>query len=126
VMVYTRAGVRFSLDNMMEQVNVAVFIGLMAPLQKKGDWEMLGMTVFGLLCIVVTSAIFIALGCSKAVASGTGGLMGFLSIGSVVHLALPMTFYWLMASLREQGKLAQLQGAIVPAMDKDIEQPPEK
>jgi len=109
IMVYSHAGVRIKLGNLLEHVNVAIYVGLMVPLQKKGDWEMLGMTFFGLLCIVLMSAIFVALGCGFAVTSGTEGLMEFWCIGSVVHLALPMAVYWIMASERERGKLTPVQ-----------------
>jgi len=104
-MVYSRAGSRIYLDNMMEQANVAIYVGLMGPLQKKGDWEMLGMTVFGFVTIVLLGAIFIAIGSGLAVTSGTISLIGFQRIGSIVNLALPMTVYWIMASERGRNKL---------------------
>ena len=120
VMVYRRAGARIVLDSMMEQVNIAIYVGLMVPLQKKGDWEMLGMTIMGLLCMVLMSAIFIALGCGFAVTAGEGSLIGFLGIGSVVHLALPMTMYWIMASeRREVSNLEPVQTAPSPAFNQN-------
>jgi exosortase/archaeosortase family protein len=93
-MFFNRAGVSFHVN----QVNVAIYVGLMAPLQKKGAWETLALTILGLLCIMLLSVIFIALGCRFAAASGPGALNGFLGIGSIVHLALPMTVYWIMTS----------------------------
>jgi len=103
-MVYSRGAARYSLGNLVEEVNVAIYLGLMVPLQKRGDAKMLGMTLFGLLLIIATSAIFVALGCSQAVASGMVAYQGFLSIGSIVQLAMPMTMLWLMASERERDE----------------------
>ncbi|QXE92729.1 hypothetical protein KP001_09485 [Geomonas subterranea] len=100
VMVYRGAAVDIPLDNMMEQVNQAIYLGLMIPLQKKGDWQMVGMTLFGAGFIFLLSALFIAMGCVQAVTSGELGLLSFLAIGSVVHLALPMSTYWIVTSLR--------------------------
>ena len=119
LMIYSHAGSCFHLNNLLEQVNVAIYVGLMTPLQKKGDWEMLGMTILGLLCIVMISAIFIALGCSHAVTSGEGGLMAFLGIGSIVYLALPMTIYWIMASERKQDRLAVVQAPAAPTTSRN-------
>jgi exosortase/archaeosortase family protein len=108
MVVYSHAGTRFYLHSLLEQANVAIYVGLMVPLQKKGDWEMLGMTLFGLSTIVLMSAIFVALGCGHAVTFGAGSLIDFLEIGSFVHLALPMTIYWIMASERDKkdGRVA--------------------
>ncbi|QWV94735.1 archaeosortase/exosortase family protein [Geomonas oryzisoli] len=108
VMVYRGAEVVIPLDNMMEQVNQAIYLGLMFPLQKKGDWQMAGMTLFGAGFIFVLSAFFITMGCLQAVASGELGLFSFLAIGSVVHLALPMSIYWIIASLRSPGPEAEV------------------
>ena len=98
----SHGGTRIALHTLAEQINVAVFVGLMAPLQRWGDWEMLLFSVLGLAAMVVIGSIFIALGCSQAVASGAGGLNDFLKIGSFVNLALPMATYWIMAGEREK------------------------
>ncbi|MBU5614089.1 archaeosortase/exosortase family protein [Geomonas azotofigens] len=103
VMVYSRPGASIVLEYMLEQVNIALYVGLMVPLQKKGDWEMLGITIIGLLCVVLLNAIFIALGCRFAVTSGEAGLINFQGIGSVVHMALPMTMYWILTSERREA-----------------------
>jgi exosortase/archaeosortase family protein len=102
LMVYSRPGTKYFLNSLLEQLNVAVYVGLMVPLQKKGDWEMLVVSILGLVAIFVTSAIFIALGCSHAVSSGAGSLTDFLKVGGFVNLALPMTIYWIMASERSK------------------------
>ncbi|GFO62800.1 exosortase/archaeosortase family protein [Geomonas paludis] len=103
MMVYRSAGASIVLENMLEQVNVALYVGLMVPLQKKGDWEMLGMTIIGLVCVMLMNVIFVALGCRFAVASGVGALLNFEGIGSVVHLSLPMTMYWILMSGRREA-----------------------
>lgn len=114
-MVYSHGGTKLYLNNLLAQINVAVYAGLMIPLQKKGDWEMLAMTAAGLVAIVIMSAVFIALGCMHAVTSGATGLLCFIHIGSLVHLALPMAIYWTMVGERERELLALSQAPAVPS-----------
>lgn len=105
--VCSYAGNSFYFRNLSEQLNVAVYIGLMVPLQRKRDWEMLATTILGLIFIIVIGAIFTAVGCNNGVVSGEQSLESFVKIGSVIHLALPMAIYWIMASEREGGKAAK-------------------
>ena len=102
-LVCSYAGTRFYVNNLLDQVNIVVFIGLMAPLQRKGDWRMLAMTILGLIAMVLMSSIFIALGCGHDMLSEEGRLDGFVRVGSLVQLALPMAYYWLMAD--DGGKI---------------------
>lgn len=97
-------GVSIHVNDLLEEVNIAIYLGLMLPLQKRGDWELLGMTLLGLLVIVAMSATFLALGAHSALTAGTASQLGILRLGSFVNLALPMTIYWIMTSGERERK----------------------
>ncbi|MCM0084196.1 exosortase/archaeosortase family protein [Geomonas sp. Red32] len=94
-MEYVHAGRRFSLHTMTEEVNIAAYLGLMAPLQKRGGWNVAVLTLMGLVSMMAMGATFIAIDCGFAVTAGKSAAVGFLSIGSIVHLSLPMAVYWI-------------------------------
>ncbi|TGU70728.1 hypothetical protein E4633_17165 [Geomonas terrae] len=100
--VYAKSGAVIKLNSLLEEVNVAIYLGLMAPLQKRGDWTMAVNIVIGLACVVLMGAIFNALGCRFALSAGGERFSGFWAIGSVVNLALPMTMYWILAGENEK------------------------
>jgi Transmembrane exosortase (Exosortase_EpsH). len=100
--VYAKGGAVIKLNSLLEEVNVAIYLGLMAPLQKRGDWKMAATIVIGLACVVLMGAIFNALGCRFALNAGGGRFSGFWAIGSVVNLALPMTIYWILTGENER------------------------
>jgi len=114
LMVYHRPGAVFNLENMLEQVNVAIYLGLMVPLQRRGDWGTLGRTMLGLLFIVLMGAVFIALACAKAVTAGMEGLIGFQCLESIVRLALPLSIYWIMSSERKTDSPAPSPDSAAP------------
>ena len=83
---------------------------------------MLATTILGLIAMVLMSSIFIALGCGHDMLSKEGYLDGFVRIGNLVQLALPMAFYWLMAD--GGGKICHpaLVQAGTPATDSSVQQ----
>jgi exosortase/archaeosortase family protein len=103
---YVRGGATLYLSSYMEQLNVAVYVGLMTPLQRRGDLEMFGTTLLGLIAMFLTGSIFLAIGCGYGVASGEGALVEFLKAGSFVQLALPLAVYWILSGEREKRDAA--------------------
>ncbi|GFO54933.1 hypothetical protein GMSM_19400 [Geomonas sp. Red276] len=102
-MEYVHAGRRFRLHTMTEEVNVAAYLGLMAPLQRRGDWNVVVLTLMGLVSMMVMGATFIAIDCGFAVTAGKSAAVGFLSIGSIVHLSLPMAVYWIVTRVSDDS-----------------------
>lgn len=99
---YLRGGASLYLSSYLEQLNVAVYVGLMTPLQRKGDWEMFGTTLLGLIAMFLMGSLFLAIGCGYGVASGERALEEFLQLGSFVQLALPLAVYWILSGEREK------------------------
>jgi len=96
LMTYQNGEYRITLDSMAEQVNLAIFLGLMVPQLRRRDLQLPGLTALGLLLLVASNALFIALGSRFAVLGGPAALTRFLALGTLVHLALPLAFYWAM------------------------------
>jgi exosortase/archaeosortase family protein len=98
-------GASYQVPFALEYFNVAVFAGLVLPLQRRGDWKMLASTIFGFLGAVFLNAALIAATFLIVLAQGAHSLPAFLFIEKGLLLAVPFALWWIVSSPSEDQRV---------------------
>jgi hypothetical protein len=88
----------------LEYFNIAVFAGLVLPLQRRGDWKTLASSLFAFAGGLLLNAILIANTVYLMVKHGQGASQGFIWTQKGVLLAVPFALWWIVSSGGEKGE----------------------
>lgn len=94
----SHAGASYQVPFVLEYFNIAVFAGLVLPLQSKGDWKTLASTFIGLIGAILLNAALIATTIHTMMAHGQKSLPAFFFIENGLLLAAPFALWWIVAS----------------------------
>ena len=98
------AGTIYRVPFALEYFNIAVFAGLVLPLQRRGDWKTLASSLVALISALLLNAMLIANSIYLMIRHGQGVLQGFLLIEKGVLLAVPFALWWIVSSDGERGQ----------------------
>jgi exosortase/archaeosortase family protein len=91
-----RGGI-YELPFALESFNVAVYAGLVLPLQRRGDWKTLRASLSGLLAALLVNVLLISSMASTIIAHGKGSVGSFLLIEKGLLVAVPFALRWIVS-----------------------------
>ncbi len=96
--------VPFNLD----YCNVAVLVGLVLPLQRKGDLKTIGLTLFTVVTAFLLNAVLMASSVYQMAMNGKRSFDAYMTIQHGLLLAVPFVLWWIVASGAKEGSKADI------------------